>query len=107
MKASTPMLDEVLRLAQQLSLADQARLIAHIASAIAASLEAQSETSLDAQRAVGSTQLPAESRAAMLARDPNSALAKVLALTPDGYIPPTDEDIAQWREERLNERYGL
>ena len=106
MATSTPTLDDVFRIVRQLSVADQARLVARVTPHIAVALAVRAEAEPKEQQDDVIAQLPAESRAAKLARDPNSALAKVLALTPDGFIPPTDEDIARWREERLMERYG-
>ncbi|MDZ4719115.1 MAG: hypothetical protein SH847_11740 [Roseiflexaceae bacterium] len=106
MTPTTHTLDVVLRLVQQLSLADKARLVAHVTPQIASALASQAvpEPVQHADDVVAL--LPPDSPAGKLVRDPTSALAQVLALLPEGFIPPTDEDIARWRDERLTERYG-
>jgi hypothetical protein len=106
MTTTDPTFDAVLTLARRLSLADQMRLVVALAA---------EQTSPPASHKTGTNapdvddflaQLPPDSPAGKLIRDPNSALAHVLALLPNGFTPPTDEDIARWRDERLTERYG-
>ena len=100
MSATTPQLEIVLTLARQLTLADQAQLVAQIAPTIASALHPE-------KRTLSSGNLPPHSRAAQLAADPNSALAQVLGITGSGFQSPSDDDVAHWREERLAERYGV
>jgi hypothetical protein len=99
MATSISQLEYVLSLARQLTPADQAKLVAHLAPTIA--------TAGNAETRGPSHALPPNSRAAQLAADPQSALAQVLSIVDSGHQPPTDSDIAGWREERLSERYGV
>jgi hypothetical protein len=103
---TTPTLDAVLTLARRLSLADQMRLVVALA-AEQTSPPASQETATDVSGVDDLlAQLPPDSPAGKLIRDPNSALAHVLALLPNGFTPPTDEEVVRWRDERLMERYG-
>lgn len=100
MDTTTPQLEIVLRLARQLTLADQAQLVAQIAPTIASALHAEKST-------LPSGKLPPNLRAAQLAADSDSALAHVLSIIGSGFPSSSDADIARWREERLAERYGV
>src|SRR5688572_2216412 len=95
MTATNSQLEYVLTLARQLTPADQARLVAHLAPTVAS-------PGIHGNRAP-SRALPLNSRAAQLATDPQSALARALRIVDSGHQPPTDSDVAQWREERLSE----
>jgi hypothetical protein len=105
MTTTAPTFDAVLTLARRLSLADQMLLVVALAAE-----QISPPTSHEATSAPGVddllAQLPPDSPAGKLIRDPNSALAQALAILPAGFTPPTDEDIARWRDERLMERYG-
>jgi hypothetical protein len=106
MTVTTPTLDDVLRLVQHLSLTDKARLVAQVTPQIAAALASHVTRESVQPTDDVIAQLPPDSPAGKLVRDPNSALAQVLALLPEGFVPPTDEEVARWRDERLMERYG-
>lgn len=100
MSATTPQLENVLTLAHQLPLVDQARLVAQLAPAIASALTTEHNTRPP-------NALAQNSRAAQLASDPDSALARVLTIANSGVGSPSDADIDRWREERLSERYDV
>lgn len=103
------MLDDVLVQVEKLSLADKARLVAHIASSIASALASQESHEAHAESLPIDdriSQLPADSPAGQLVRDPSSALGKLVRLVPGARPAPSDEQLARWRAERLTERYG-
>jgi hypothetical protein len=97
-------IDEIVRAIESLSPVDKARLLDRVAARQAQShqLPMPPSESDDVLK-----QLPTDTPAGKLARDPNSSLARVLAMLPTGFIPPTDADVERLREERLLERYGL
>lgn len=100
MNATTPQLEDVLTLARQLPVIDQARLVAQLAPTIVLALTIEHST-------VSSSAFALHSRAAQLAINPDSALARVLAIANSGFWSPSDADIDRWREERLSDRYDV
>ncbi len=105
MTANT-LFDDVLALARRLSPADQAQLVATLAAQIASDLAPPASNTPEPLVDDSAVRLPPDSPAGKLVRDPTSALAQFLAQLPEGFVPPTDEEVARWREERLLERYG-
>lgn len=92
MDTSAPHLEQVLTLARQLTTADQARLVAQLTPIIASAFEADQHPQ----------PFHPGSRAAQLASDPTSALARALSIANAESRTLTDDDIARLREERFD-----
>lgn len=100
MGATTPLLENVLTLARQLTLADQAKLVEQLAPTIDSIDTAQDKNT-------AASRFPPHSLAAHLAADPDSALSHMLGIARSGDEQPTDADVERWHDERLSERYGV
>lgn len=104
MAAERATFEEVLALARALTRAEQARLVVRLTPVLAAALAGEPHGATAAEPAAVE-QLPADSPAGRLVRDPASALGQLVRLVPGDRVP-SEEELARWRAERLAERYG-
>ena len=104
MAAERATFEEVLALARALSRAEQARLVARLTPVLAAAIAEETPRARTIKLEVV-VQLPEDSPAGQLVRDPASALGQLVRLVPDDRLP-SQEELARWQEERLVERYG-
>jgi len=107
MTTTAPTLDEVLTLARQLSPVEQARLMEYLLPALSDALSDALARTRPVVTEPPSPALRITELTEQLRTTPTSALARALAILPEGQPSPTDAEIARWRDERLTERYGV